>query len=375
MRKERTKIRNWNWKCRILISFTIFLWTNIPSNAQSLKTYSGEYKLGKATYTYQDNPEGGRIFEGNFTYTYAYSGLGGGMVTGSATGRFKNNKKEGVWTYIKNETTVLKATYKEGVLNGLYDFSTLTLLGRKKQAFSIYIKDGKFVGPAKGIYAIFSWPKIIDQAVDFTGQFDENGNLDGKWVFKNRDGRSVYTAIYEHGNCKKYYREDLTTGDIEQGEGNITYYLNRTIGENFDNLEQMVDRNNKKWKWYAVKENDRQEKKEEYVQGEAAREGEVFKIVEQGPEYPGGAGEMQSFITRNINYPEEAGGEQGRVIVEFVVNKDGSISDVKVIRGLNEVLDKEAARVIQSMPNWKPGKQRGKTVRVRYSVPVMFRLK
>lgn len=95
----------------------------------------------------------------------------------------------------------------------------------------------------------------------------------------------------------------------------------------------------------------------------------------QGPEYPGGAGEMQSFITRNINYPEEADGEQGRVIVKFVVNKDGSISDVKVIRGLNEVLDKEAVRVIQSMPNWKPGKQHGKTVRVRYSVPVMFRLK
>ena len=82
------------------------------------------------------------------------------------------------------------------------------------------------------------------------------------------------------------------------------------------------------------------------------------------------------FLSKNIKYPTIAqeNGVQGRVICQFVVNRDGSIVDVKVIRGVDAYLDKEAVRVIQSMPKWKPGKQRGKAVRVRYTLPVMFRL-
>ena len=82
------------------------------------------------------------------------------------------------------------------------------------------------------------------------------------------------------------------------------------------------------------------------------------------------------FLGKNIKYPtiSQENGVQGRVIVQFVVNRDGSIVDPVVVRGVDPYLDKEALRVISMMPKWKPGKQRGKAVRVKYTVPVMFRL-
>ena len=106
-------------------------------------------------------------------------------------------------------------------------------------------------------------------------------------------------------------------------------------------------------------------------------EEEIFEVVEQMPEFPnGGMAGLMQFLSKNIKYPTIAqeNGTQGRVTVQFVVNRDGSIVDAKVIRGVDPYLDKEALRVINSMPKWKPGMQRGKPVRVKYTVPVMFRL-
>ena len=103
----------------------------------------------------------------------------------------------------------------------------------------------------------------------------------------------------------------------------------------------------------------------------------IFEVVEQMPEYPnGGMAGLMQFLSKNIKYPTIAqeNGIQGRVTVQFVVNKDGSIVDAKVLRGVDPYLDKEALRVVNSMPKWKPGMQRGKPVRVKYTVPVMFRL-
>ena len=94
------------------------------------------------------------------------------------------------------------------------------------------------------------------------------------------------------------------------------------------------------------------------------------------PEYPGGVGELMKFLSTNVKYPVIAQENeiQGRVIVQFVVKKDGSIEDVQIAKGVDPVLDKEALRVISSMPKWTPGKQDGKAVNVKYTVPVMFRL-
>ena len=105
-------------------------------------------------------------------------------------------------------------------------------------------------------------------------------------------------------------------------------------------------------------------------------EEEVFMVVEDQPEFPGGTAALLEYLRKNIKYPAicRENNIQGRVIVSFVVNKDGGIVDPEVIKGVNPSLDKEALRVISTMPKWKPGYQRGKPVRVKYTVPVNFRL-
>ena len=113
------------------------------------------------------------------------------------------------------------------------------------------------------------------------------------------------------------------------------------------------------------------------VEEEEPEEQTIFEVVEQMPEFPnGGMAGLMQYLSKNIKYPTIAqeNGTQGRVSVQFVVNRDGSIVDAKVLRGVDPYLDKEAIRVISSMPKWKPGMQRGKAVRVKYTVPVMFRL-
>ena len=102
----------------------------------------------------------------------------------------------------------------------------------------------------------------------------------------------------------------------------------------------------------------------------------IFEVVEQMPEFPGGNAALMQYLNKNIKYPviAQEQGVQGRVIVQFVVNKDGSIVDAQVVRSVDPYLDKEAIRVINTMPKWTPGKQRGKPVRVKFTVPVAFRL-
>ncbi len=100
----------------------------------------------------------------------------------------------------------------------------------------------------------------------------------------------------------------------------------------------------------------------------------VFFIVEEMPEFPGGEMALRQFIANAIKYPviAQENGIQGKVYVSFVVGKDGQVSDAKVLRGVDPSLDKEAIRVVNSLPRWKPGKQQGKTVRVSFSVPISF---
>lgn len=109
----------------------------------------------------------------------------------------------------------------------------------------------------------------------------------------------------------------------------------------------------------------------------AATEADVYEVVENMPEFPnGGMTALKKYLSDNIRYPEAAhkAGIQGRVTVQFVVGKDGSIGNVSILRGVNADLDAEAIRVISSMPKWKPGTQKGEPVKVKYTVPVMFRL-
>ena len=103
----------------------------------------------------------------------------------------------------------------------------------------------------------------------------------------------------------------------------------------------------------------------------------VFDVVEQMPSFPGGNGALMKYLSRNIKYPTiaEENGVQGKVIVQFVVGRDGSISGAKVVKSVDPSLDKEAIRVVKSMPKWIPGKQNGQSVNVKYTLPVTFQLR
>ncbi|MBS6223781.1 M56 family metallopeptidase [Parabacteroides johnsonii] len=124
------------------------------------------------------------------------------------------------------------------------------------------------------------------------------------------------------------------------------------------------------------------EKREEYVLSEEGIEAvkrarnQIFTVVEVMPEFPGGQGALLKFLATNVRYPESAvkNGIEGRVSCSFVAGKDGAISEAEVIRGVSPELNEEALRVINSMPVWSPGKQRGEAVNVKYTVPVTFRL-
>lgn len=115
---------------------------------------------------------------------------------------------------------------------------------------------------------------------------------------------------------------------------------------------------------------------EEGIEAARRARNQVFTVVEVMPEFPGGQGALLKFLATNVRYPESAvkNGIEGRVSCSFVVGKDGAISEAEVIRGVSPELNEEALRVINSMPVWSPGKQRGKVVNVKYTVPVTFRL-
>ncbi len=142
-----------------------------------------------------------------------------------------------------------------------------------------------------------------------------------------------------------------------------------------DNIEVVENNSNTESVDFSSETNEN-EKIDIYIPVKKAQDEEEdveFVVVEEMPSFPGN---IFKFLAENIHYPQEAidYNIQGKVYCEFVVNKDGSIGDIKVIRGVDRSLDKEAVRVIQSMPKWNPGLQRGKAVKVRYTLPITFKL-
>ena len=115
-----------------------------------------------------------------------------------------------------------------------------------------------------------------------------------------------------------------------------------------------------------------QEVKEEPI----VEEKQVFTIVENMPEFPGGMRECMNWLGKNVKYPviAQENGIQGRVLVQFIVTEEGNLEDIAVVNSVDPYLDAEALRVVRAMPKWKPGMQQGKVVKVKYTLPVMFRL-
>lgn len=107
---------------------------------------------------------------------------------------------------------------------------------------------------------------------------------------------------------------------------------------------------------------------------ETREEGEIFMIVEEMPEFPGGTEALQKYLAQSVRYPviAQENGIQGRVYIQFVINQNGEVTNATILRGVDPSLDREALRVVEAMPKWKPGKQRNRPVRVSYTVPINF---
>lgn len=159
--------------------------------------------------------------------------------------------------------------------------------------------------------------------------------------------RQVDIPAFEARRNYSYYK---STSLYEDRRFKITFKLLEYNGSYFSKTTEKIPYDSTKW------------------------EGRIYEVVEQMPSFPGGQGALMQYLANNIKYPVVAqeNGVQGRVVVSFVVERDGSITDVQVVRSVDPSLDHEAQRVVRSMPKWIPGKQNGKAVRVKYNVPVSF---
>jgi len=198
----------------------------------------------------------------------------------------------------------------------------------------------------------------------FSGTSSENDPLlvlDGKVATREQvmalsndeiDHINVIMANEDNKDLRKVYG-DKFNADTSNG---ITFICTKEYAKSDERKKDYV---------VVVKSKDKEDESEP-----------LFDVVEQMPEFPGGQVEMMKFLSTNVKYPQEAmeKGIQGRVVVQFIIEKDGSITESKVVKKVNEHLDAEALRVVSEMPKWTPGKQRGKEVRVKYTLPVTFRL-
>lgn len=346
-------MKNWFYW---MIAFALCL-NNV--NAQTLKTYSGKFQGGQATYTYRDNPEGGRIFEGKFTYV-------GRNGTFRVTGSYKNDKKDGLWTY-KDDTDLLKVHYKEGVRDGFFSYQ-----GKSEKA-NLTFKDNKIIGKFN-LAGEFSWGfqgSILLARGTLVGQCNEAGYADGTWILDTTPdaGVCIYRVTYKDGYLIKAAQEDISTGDITDQTMDISFNALRVANKD---LLEIIDRGMTRFKFYEITRTgtppDASESK--------TKVDKVMTTVDVMPQFPGGMSEVMKYIAKNLCYPKIAkeNGIQGRVIVRFIVSASGKVENVKVLRSLDPYCDKEAIRLVKSMPNWIPGKEDGKAVSVYYTLPIVFRL-
>lgn len=199
----------------------------------------------------------------------------------------------------------------------------------------------------------------------------DNRTLSDGGVYHSFSYDGTYAFIYSEKHCGFYFvpvelRDGFKTMVPNLQKTNTTLFWERVkkVKADIDAFWNRLD---------SLESNEVPDTVIQYNQLESDR---VFSVVEQMPSFPGGMGAMMQYLSSNIKYPKEAEkkGIQGRVLLSFIVQTDGSITDVRISKSVDPSLDKEAIRVVKSMPKWIPGRQNGEPVRVKYTFPVTFRL-
>lgn len=199
----------------------------------------------------------------------------------------------------------------------------------------------------------------------------DNRTLSDGGVYHSFSYDGTYAFIYSEKHCGFYF----VPVELRDGFKTMVPNLQKTNTTLFWERVKKVKADIDAF-WNRLDSLESNEVPDTVIQQSKSGSGKVFDVVEQMPSFPGGMGAMMQYLSSNIKYPKEAEkkGIQGRVLLSFIVQTDGSITDVRISKSVDPSLDKEAIRVVKSMPKWIPGRQNGEPVRVKYTFPVTFRL-
>ena len=383
-----------------------------------IKTYTGEhpyywegtyYKLTADYCTYQYYDQGyERIYHGSFllktNVVNFRNGDAGKLLI--IKGAFKDGFREGVWEFRledKEEINLWRLTYSGGHRRGKFVRQITAKTGGAARI--ILSTEGNF---NENIVVGSYRSKSVTSTCEAT--MDEYGYLDG--LFKStRDGERVQ-VFFDKGKPLRVLIQNMQTGRVYKDVANPPFNPSRQLTmwdwmvENYTYIRDGLYLGDlflvPLYDIYTQNEGSinigfiggmqteqKNKKTEKELQSQGVKQ-EVYvpvKVIEEeedpichnpdvAPEFPGGTRAVMDYIAKSMQYPDVAkeNRTQGRVIVQFVVNVDGSTANVEIVKSVDQHLDKEALRIVQSMPKWKPGKKGGKAVSVRYTVPVMFRL-
>ena len=334
-----------------LISF--FVLFGIKTNAQETKVYSGPYtplKGGHVTYQYRDAPDGSRIFEGDFDFK------DGNM---RIKGQFKDDCQVGNWTWYYGLGHTVNITFYD---NGC-KFECKGL-GRTSRS---YLKGtiGRIMREPRMITSLEIYDAGIGRFLRM--KWDSSGNQSGPWQAKMNKNEPLYTRDEMGG---KWYYVKESTGDKEERSDlwGLQTAMDEAEAWAWSELRPCIMRS-------TFKKNTNNTNKQKTEDITTNIESEVYDVVDFVADFPGGEKAMCQWLAENIEFPSLAikNGEKGRVVVSFIVEKDGSITDPKIKSSVSPSIDGEALRVIMTMPKWNPAVKNGKTVRTRRQIPITFR--
>lgn len=381
------------------VLFTVSLWTTNTSMAQTIKTYNGPLEkpasmissirsdIINATYQYYEDGDG-RVWHGTFYTSNGSPSLSGGsFARAKVSGHYEHGKQTGQWTEtwldnISGKTRgLLKYSFKSGKLNGAYTFQEEGL------SINTSFNENKFTG---------TLTVTTTYGYSIKGQFDEQGLASGEWIeqYKRRGIQYIRKYIYDHGIAMRIVEFDNSTGTktvlleatksdygtIVIGDQHYKTILNDSgsnliydyipLGNSSESMFDFLENEMPLYHWIeqpfvGLKRTDDPSQTKE----------EVYHTTEIMPMFPGGDSELLSWIRQNLRPQVDDNGNRitGRVICQFIIEKDGSVSNIQVLKSPDSVLADEAVRVLKSSPKWEPGKHNGQAVRIYYRIPISFK--
>lgn len=376
---------------RFMTILLVLIATGIPAVSQQLMNYSGSFNKTYlymadpiATYTYYTNDDDERIYDGNFELKfkgegYTYNNPNWGYVKG----RFQNDIPVGDWIILyplwidkeKYYYLHFKCSFISGVPEGPAEFVVTTSRSNGSTGNIVAKVTGVYRnGLLDGDFSLESKYKGYMLPADTKGKFNMGKKI-GKWIVKQSDSSKLVVIYNNSGYPVEGYYVNPETGDKSYYAEDISDSA-RFLGIDLNNLVDYISTLRPKRREMATTVKDNVPIQTIQVSTSSSETSEPISVaVEQPAEFPGGQTMLMKWLSKNVRYPESAqqNGIIGRVIVKFVVEKDGSIRHPSIVEGINQDLDQEAIRVVSRMPRWQAARNHNTPVTSYYYLPITFR--